>query len=161
MTNLDWICALILLVFSFIGFRRGLIGEFFRIAAVLIGLLAAFIYSPLLSNTLVKFAPGIPFKGYKIIAFIAIFIAFAGIVVVCGIVLRKIIRLTILGWIDRAGGVLIGALKGLFIIGFFIWILSTMPSLASVINLNNTKIAGKATKVISFLWEMANKQRIF
>ncbi len=158
MTNIDWICVAVLSIFSFLGAKRGLIGEFFRIAAVIIGLLGGFVYYNTFANLLTNIFSHNFQSGFRIISFVIVFILFAGLVIFFGLVIKKIVRLTILGWIDKLGGLIIGATKGLFLIGFFLWLITIIPTMSSVINLDNTLIAGKTYKTISFIWEMAKNK---
>lgn len=158
MTVLDWICSAILVFFCYTGYRRGLIGEFFRIIAVLAGMIAGFkFYERAACFAAENFS--IPVNTLiKVLFFVIIFAAASGIILAVSFIVKKIIRLTILGWVDRLGGVLIGALKGMLLIGFCLWLIILVPSLRSMVRLDGTIVAGKATDTVKTLWGWAREE---
>jgi membrane protein required for colicin V production len=156
MTNIDWICCAILLIFSIIGFRRGLAGELFRIFAVILGLGGGFAFSDRLFQLIIHSVPRLSFTGMRVFIFILIFSFFAGIAILAGMLFSKLIRLTPLGWFDRIGGAVIGGLKGFMLLGLILWLLLCFPSLSTAINLDKTKIAGKTQVSISAIRHAAD-----
>jgi membrane protein required for colicin V production len=161
MTNLDWLCAAVIFVFGLLGFRRGLIGEFFRVAALVLGLVAGFSLSGRMAAWLAGFMPGLAGTPLRITAFIFLLVAGAGAVALVGRMVTKVVRLTILGWLDRLGGVLIGGLKGILIVGLLIWAISWLPSLQMLRSPDHTRIAHRSVKVISWLWQAGHGKESF
>lgn len=115
MHTLDILFVVIALVFVIIGIRRGLVSELFRLIALVAGFLAAFLYYPKAAAFLTFVPPPVSLT----FAFIVLFIVTALIVLAIGWVIRKMIHLTPLGWIDHLFGGAIGFLKTVFLF----WIL--------------------------------------
>lgn len=158
MTNLDWICAVVLFVFSILGFRRGLIGEVVRVAAVLVGLAIAFSFSSPAADVTNRLFPSFSFRAMRVLLFVFLFVSAAGMVALAGFLIKQVIRLTLLGWVDRLGGTLIGAAKGLLLVGFFVWLLAFVPGLAGSFQLDKTVLVYPATRATGLLWNMVNAE---
>lgn len=155
MTIVDIVSIALLLIFCVLGYRRGISGEFFRVAAVIFGLMGAFAYSKhfaLLVSHIVKF---LSFKVLHMFCGVVLFVIFAGAIILLGILFSRIIRLTVLGIIDRIGGIIIGAVKGLLIIGFVFWMTAFFPSLNKVADFKNAKIAGKSKETILIVYKLS------
>lgn len=121
----DIVCLVFAAIFIIVGVRRGLIGEIFRFIAMVGGLIAAIMFYPALCQKLGFLA--VPHAVRELTAFFAIFIVTALILIVIGWLLTKIIRLTLLGWVDRVGGGIIGLAKALLIIWLFVLSVSALP----------------------------------
>jgi len=159
MRNVDWICLAILSIFSFVGLRRGLIGEFFRVISLIGGLLAGFTLAPFLTNLLESHIPPSTIKYAQILFFFVGCLTCIFAISSLGWIIQRILRLTILGWVDRAGGLLIGSVKGFLVIGLFIWLISFIPHLQTNFKMQDTIIARKAVKAVHGLWRLAPKDR--
>jgi membrane protein required for colicin V production len=120
----DIIVALACAVFVVIGIKRGLIGEVVRFAAVAAGIAAALMFYRQLYQQL-----PLPFSDSArlVIAFVALFLAAVIAVIAIGWAVQKVIRLTVLGWVDRAGGAALGALKVAAIAWVFVRSVETSP----------------------------------
>jgi membrane protein required for colicin V production len=156
MTLLDWVCIAVLLVFCFFGFRRRFSGELFRILSFLAGLWAGFNYSSSLTELIKRFLPFLSFTVLRVIVFIVLFVVATGLVFLLGLLVRKVIQLTLLGWMDRIGGVILGAVKGFFIIGFLFWLFGYFPFLSNTLHVNRTKVAKKALNSILWIYHKTN-----
>jgi membrane protein required for colicin V production len=97
--------------FIFVGVRRGLIGELFRLIALIVGFFVAFLYYP----DLVKFCRFNPPYLANAVTFTLIFLAVFLAIIGTGWLLKKIVHLTPLGWIDSFFGGAIGLAKAAFI----------------------------------------------
>ena len=161
MIILDWIAAAILLVFAVLGFRRGLVGEIFRIAAVIVGLFGGFAFYGRLAELLLRFFPLGWQKGIQVVSFIIVFAAFAGLTVLLGMLISKILQLTLLSWVDRIGGAVMGLVKGLLIVGVLVWVITLLPSLEKRVRMDKSIVAKKSTAAISFIRAKAEKKDIW
>lgn len=121
----DIIFALIGAALLILGAKRGLIGEVFRLLAVVGGFAAAvFFYRPVYAalesieiSSRVKVA----------LSFVAVFLAGAAALLAIGWLVRKVIHLTPLGWVDRLCGAGLGLLKTLLIAWISVLSISALP----------------------------------
>jgi len=108
------------------GLFKGLIGEVSGIIGVMTGFYGAYTYYPLIAPYAKDWieTPGLR----NIIAF---FLLFSLILIVIGLIsmlIRKLLNLVFLGWVDRTFGLIFGGAKGLLIVSvLFIMITSFLP----------------------------------
>jgi membrane protein required for colicin V production len=121
----DIICFSIALIFIFIGIYRGFVEEAMRLIAVLVAFFAGLYFYRFIVNY-IKFIPLSP-SFLAVIAFILIFVISILIVILLGKALKKIIHLTVLGFIDRICGGIIGFVKAFFFVIIFVMIIASMP----------------------------------
>ena len=93
------------------GTRRGLIGEVFRLAALAAGFVVAFLYFQELAKFLRFNQP----YAANALSFTIIFLAVLLAVIGSGLLLKKAIHLTPLGWVDSFFGGVLGGAKAVFI----------------------------------------------
>ncbi|MEN8210733.1 MAG: CvpA family protein [Thermodesulfobacteriota bacterium] len=120
---------LIIVIISFCLIRgafKGLIGEVSGIIGVVAAFYGAYTYYPLITVYAEKWIEN---SGIRNIA--AFFLIFCVVLIVIGFVsllIRKLLNLVFLGWVDRTFGLLFGAAKGLLIMSvIFITITSFSP----------------------------------
>lgn len=103
--------AAVLIVFAVMGLRTGLVRRVLEFAGVLASFFAAFALTPpfggLLAGTF-----GLSEKAAVAIAWVAVFLAGLLLSRWLALIIAKIVRVSVLGWIDRAGGALFGLLIG-------------------------------------------------
>jgi membrane protein required for colicin V production len=114
----DIIFAIVAVIFIVAGVRRGLIGELFRFASLILGFVAALLYHKPASRLLSFLAVPVPTKGA--IAFILVFIVSVLIILLAGWLLQKVIRLTPMGIIDHISGAVIGLAKAALVAWIFV-----------------------------------------
>ncbi|MCD5401713.1 CvpA family protein [candidate division NPL-UPA2 bacterium] len=123
---LDIIILLLMGLGVFTGFRRGLIAEVFRIATIILGIIISRIFylqvAEALGNiitdpTVAKFA-----------SFLLIFVIAAPAFAVAFLFLQKIIKISLVVWLDHLAGAVLGFLKGAIIISIVIAVLAYIPS---------------------------------
>jgi len=126
MHTLDIIFAIIGIVFLFIGIKRGLTGELFRIVAMVAGFIAAFLYY----NEVAKFLTGIklPLHIKNAIGFFLLYLAVAVLILLVGWLIKKVINMTVFGWVDRLLGGGIGLFKAAIIAWAVCLSISSFPS---------------------------------
>ena len=115
MNYLDIIIAVILVVFGFGGWRKGIIIEITTLLGLGLGLYGAFHFSDFTADKLMHYVEINP-KYLNLIAFIVTFVVVALLVNVLGRIVSNLIKNLNLGFIDKIGGFLIGLAKGLLLL---------------------------------------------
>jgi uncharacterized membrane protein required for colicin V production len=123
--------AIILCVGMVMGYQRGFIRQILElvglVAALLLGLLFAGLAATYLADNL-----GFPYTPALIIGFVGIFIVSLLLFRFFALAMQKIIRWTLLGWVDRLTGALLGLMIGMIVASMLIWIILAMPMPAAV-----------------------------
>lgn len=110
MSTLDGLVAIILLVFIIRGIWVGFIRQIASILSLVLGFIVAGRYygeyahfiSPYIHNKQVGF----------LVSYLVIFIVVFGGVIVSGLVVKKVMSISLLGWFDKVIGALFGVGKG-------------------------------------------------
>jgi len=125
---------LIIIIVSFClirGLFRGLIKEISSIIAVLGGFYAAFTYYPLLAS-LPLLSKWIHNHAYlNIISFMAIFMLIFIVISLLGVLIKFLLKITFLGWLDRLGGAGFGFSKGILIVSVLLFMFTSFLSKGS------------------------------
>jgi len=120
---------LIIVIVSFClirGLFKGLIGEVSGIIGVVAAFYGAYTYYPLITVYAQKWIENTGFRN--IIAFFLIFCAILIVINLLSLLIRKILNLVFLGWVDRTFGLVFGAVKGVLIVSvIFIMVTSFLP----------------------------------
>lgn len=104
--------------FGFRGFQRGLVDEVGRLIGLILAVILAYRFSPLLSehigleNELARSAT----------AFVGIFIVTLLAMALLTRFVRTLVELVLLEWLDKLGGTLFGLLKSLIVLGVLIYV---------------------------------------
>ena len=124
--SVDSIIIVALGFFAYKGMRKGLILEVFKLIGMFGGFLAA-----------AKFfsaGTGIMMKQFGVgpniaagLSFLLIFIGVAATARIIAGSIKKLMEITMLGWVDKGGGALFGALKASFIISSILLAISIIP----------------------------------
>ena len=104
------------------GLFRGLVKEVSSIIGVLGGFYAAYSYYPLVAKWLSRFIADIAYKN--ILSFLIIFCLVLIITNVLGIIIKYLLNIAFLGWVDRIFGILFGMTKGILIVSVLFIILT-------------------------------------
>ncbi len=108
------------------GLFRGLVKEVSSIIGVLGGFYAAYSYFPMVAKLLSGI---IQEESYlKILSFMIIFCGILLLISILGVVIKYLLNIAFLGWIDRICGVGFGLIKGVLIITVIFIILTTFLS---------------------------------
>jgi uncharacterized membrane protein required for colicin V production len=129
--NMDTVITIVIgliVIFFFIdGIRRGLVRQVFEVA----GLIAAFIGAYYLGHAFAHRFEGSTRISYPIVRFFfsaVVFIAVALVFHLLGVLLQKIVSVTILGPVDRIGGALFGVVKGVLFVSLVCVLLFSIPA---------------------------------
>ncbi len=138
------IVIIIILSFCLIrGFFRGLIKEVSSIIGVLGGYYAAYTYYMEVSGFLSGWISNTSYL--KILSFLIIFCGVFIIISILGVVIKYILNIAFLGWIDRICGAGFGAIKGILIVSVLLIILTAFLSKSTLIK--NSLLAPHVTLV--------------
>jgi uncharacterized membrane protein required for colicin V production len=117
--------GVVTLVLIFLGLRRGFIDEVMRLTAIVVGFIGALaLYRQLVPKlSFLSHSPHIVI----VVSFLVIFFCIALGVVCIGTLLKKMVRLTMMGWLDHLCGACIGAVKAFFLGWIFVITVSSIP----------------------------------
>ena len=124
--SVDSVILIALGFFAFKGLRKGLILEVFKLIGMFGGFLAAAKYFSSGTGILIKqfdMGPNVA-AG---VSFLLIFVLVAGTARFVAGAIKKLVEFSMLGWVDRGGGALFGALKASFIISSVLLTISFIP----------------------------------
>ena len=127
------ILIIILLVVTLVrGVFRGLVKELASIIGVLGGFYAAYSYYAHLAQPLGKW---IPQAGWANIAgFVLLFIGVYLIVSILGVVIKYLLSIAFLGWVDRLCGAIFGFFKGVLICAvLLVALIAFLPSGSTIV----------------------------
>lgn len=111
MHTLDIIVAVLATFFMLTGIKRGFIGEIIRLTAMIGGCMVAFFYYHDLALKRPFLHLPLQTSIKNGIAFIAIYVLVALAIIAAGWLIKRVVHLTLLGWLDRLLGGVIGLLK--------------------------------------------------
>ena len=155
--SVDSIIIIALGFFAFKGLRKGLILEVFK----LIGMFGGF----LMAAKFFSGGTGVIIKQFGVgpnvaagLSFILIFVAVAATARFIAVAIKKLMEFSMLGWVDRGGGALFGALKASFVISSVLLAISFIPGDFSS-NLEKkskfyTQMKGIAPMVYDWIYEI-------
>ncbi len=127
MNIVDLILIIILIAAAIRGFVKGFFVEFASVAAIVLGVLCAMMFSGYMQNWLeqvVSWRPG----TIKTVAFILIFISVVIVVHLIANALEKFVRAIALGIISRIGGSIFGVIKSAFILSFIMYLIALVEA---------------------------------
>ena len=127
MNSIDVTILIILGFFCIKGFFRGFIMEIFT----LVGLVLAYVIAIRQMNSLASLINNIVRLPALVATTLSFFLIFILVVLFCRWIagaLRKITRWTLLGWIDRGGGILFGLFKGALVVSLLALLVSLIPT---------------------------------
>jgi len=150
------IIIIVILGYSLVrGIFRGLVKEVSSIIGVLGGFYAAFTYY----NMLAKFLSGlIKETAYlNILSFLIIFCGVLIIVGILGVIIKYLLNIAFLGWVDRIGGVGFGLVKGILIASIlFIALTAFLPKGSAF--LKNSMLAPHVSWVSEKMAKVVSKE---
>lgn len=123
---MDWIFLVLLALFAIHGLIKGMILEIATLLGLVAGYFVALREMSVLSGLLQHWIPLKP-AVCGIIAFSLIFIAITAAFRILAGLLRRFVKWTMMGWLDRGLGTLLGILKGAFFLSLLIMLVSMIP----------------------------------
>ncbi|MBN2030255.1 CvpA family protein [bacterium] len=126
MNTIDLMILIIVGFFCVKGFFRGMILEIFT----LIGLLIAYVIALREMSTVAHFVNriiSVPLIIGNSLGFLLIFVFILLLFRWIAIVIRRVVKWSFLGWVDRGGGMALGIFKGTFITSLLALLISLIP----------------------------------
>jgi membrane protein required for colicin V production len=152
--NIFDILILVILGYSLVrGLFRGLVKEISSIIGVLGGFYAGYTYYKELGNLLSSIIHDAAYLN--ILSFLIIFCGVLIVVGVLGVIIKYLLNIAFLGWVDRIGGVIFGLAKGVLIVSIlFISLTAFLPKGSafiqnSVLAPHVSWVSEKMAKVVS------------
>ena len=120
---LDIIILVPLALFAWNGYRKGLIIEVASLAALVLGLYMAFFFSDFAAEMLNDLF-NMDQKYVAVIAFLMTFIVVLFLVLTLGKALEKVVKILLLGFLNKLAGSVFGILKGALLLSILIFIVN-------------------------------------
>ena len=131
--SFNYIDAIILIIWGLAivgGLTKGLIKQAFGILAVVLACYVAYHFTDLAANYIIRWF-GWSGDGLRIVSFLATFISVIIIVRLAGHILEKLIKIVLLGWLNRLAGVVFAWVKWNILLAVFMYILHLAESYIS------------------------------
>jgi len=150
------IIIIVILGYSLVrGIFRGLVKEVSSIIGVLGGFYAAFTYYPMLAKLLSGLIKETSYLN--ILSFMIIFCSVLIIVGILGVIIKYLLNIAFLGWVDRIGGVCFSLVKGILIASvLFITLTAFLPKGSAF--LKNSMLAPHVSWVSEKMAKVVSKE---
>lgn len=126
MNAVDIIMLVALALATFSGFRRGFVLEMAGIFGAVVAFAIARLEYADVRTTLEQFLPHSPWL--TIVAYLLVFLVVWGAIVILARKIRSLVRLMMLGWLDRLGGAVIGLVQGALLIELLLYFARRVPN---------------------------------
>ena len=154
MNPFDTIIAILLGYCLIRGFFRGLIKEISSILGVLGGFYAGYTYYPDISKLLSAWISNPAYA--KITGFMLLFCGVFIFVSIIGVIIKYLMNIAFLGWVDRICGVLFGIAKGVLIASVLLMILTAfLPKGAPLIK--DSLLAPHVSRISEVMAQLVSK----
>ena len=120
---LDIIILVPLALFAWNGYKKGLIIEVASLAALVLGLYMAFFFSDFAAEMLNDLFD-LDQKYVAVFAFLMTFIVVLFLVLTLGKALEKVVKILLLGLLDKLAGAVFGILKGALLLSILIFVIN-------------------------------------
>lgn len=126
MNAIDIIVLVLLAVSTFSGFRRGFILEIAGIFGAVVALAVARLEFADVRTMLQQVAPHSAWL--TIVAYLLVFLVVWGAIIIVARKIRSLVRLMMLGWMDRLGGAVIGLVQGALLVELLLYFTRRVPN---------------------------------
>lgn len=127
MNPVDLVLIIILILAAIIGFSKGFFEEFASVAAIVLGVLCAMMFTDFFRHWLGGIVSWRP-ETVKAVSFFFIFISVVIVVHLLANLLEKFVQAIALGFFSRVGGAIFGVIKTLFILSFLMYIVARIEA---------------------------------
>lgn len=128
MNNLDILLLLLVLIPSiWVGLRKGLIYQLVSLAALVVGVWLSYTFATSLAEVLRSYL-SLSSNLLTCIAFVLIFFGVYFVLFLLGGLLRKIVRILLLGWVDKLLGVAFAIARNAIVAGLIIIMFNAVNS---------------------------------
>jgi membrane protein required for colicin V production len=128
----DIVFALLFGYAIFTGIKQGLVMQLTSLLALLLGAYAAFKFSGLLAEWITGFG-----VGDEVVALVSFSLTFVGVLLLTRLVgklVEKIVKVSMLGWLNRLLGVAFALLKMAFIVSIALYVVNRADSMLGFIS---------------------------
>jgi len=133
---LDIFLLIPMLLFAWGGYKKGFIISLASLAALLLGLYFAFFFSDYSAGLLTEYFT-ISEKYLAAISFVVTFVVVIVAVILLGNALEKVVKVLMLGFLDKAAGAVFGLLKGALYMSILIFVVNYFDSGQNIIKKEN------------------------
>jgi membrane protein required for colicin V production len=149
------ILTIVILAYSVIrGIFRGLIKEMSSIVGVLAGYYAAYSYYADIAAVLSRWITNTAYDN--IVSFLVLFSVVFLIVSALGVILKYVLRIAFMGWLDRICGAAFGLAKAILIVAVLLIVLTTfLPQNTPIVT--NSVLAPHVTTVSEIMVKVVSK----
>lgn len=134
MNAIDLLILILLAFTTFAGFRQGFILEIAGILGAIAALSVARLEYADVRTILEQFAAKSPWL--TIVSYLLVFLLVWGAIIIVARKLRLLVRLMMLGWMDRLGGAIIGLVEGALLVAMLLYFARRVPQ-ADIRHLGN------------------------
>ncbi|MDI6780958.1 MAG: CvpA family protein [bacterium] len=128
MNILDILFLAVIVISIVLSMMKGLTREVFSLAGVIVGIVVA---GRTFGNGAILLQQWMPHQIAKPVAFAIIIILVNILINFGGLIIQKIMKIAMLGWVDNLGGIIFGIIRGLILVGIAIVVLLKFPVGAS------------------------------
>lgn len=122
---LDLGIVLLVAAGTFRGYRRGLIREGMAFGGLAVGLVMASQWSPTVSDLLRPFIGG--GRLVDAFAYVLVVLAVLSAATLLTVIVQRLMRVLLVGWLDRLGGALFGAAQGAILAALLLVLILRFP----------------------------------
>ena len=126
MILVDILVWAVLIAFMVKGFLKGLVREACTLLGLVAGGWAAFHYYPFVAEA-IRPLIRLPQSVALALSFLLIFVSLGILFYLFGHLVTGLLKLMLLGWANRAGGIVFGLLEGAFILAILLYLGSVSP----------------------------------
>ena len=137
------------------GIFRGVVREIFSVIGVLGGFYGAYTYYPHMAQLISSWITTPEYQ--KIISYLAIFSAVVIVVGILAVVIKYLLNIAFLGWLDRLGGAVFGFVKGCLVVCIlFIVLAAFLPKESTIVK--NSALAPHVSATSEILAKVLSKE---
>lgn len=128
LNTVDIIILICLIPAIFAGFMKGFVRQIAAVAALVLGVWAGYHFSDFVSNKLLSWI-SVQQNLLNIISFSIVFIGVLILVNLVGKAIERLIKLVLLGWLDKLAGIIFALIKYAFIFSILIYLMESLNDL--------------------------------
>lgn len=149
MNYLDIILGILLILSAINGFIKGFVEEFAGLVALILGIWIAIRFNATVSQFLTQDL-GWEFKHISVIAFLITFVVVVVIVQLAGAFFNRIVKATVLDYVNKIAGLGFGLIKGALILSIFLVIFHKIDEDVHIISVQTKSASKLYTPIRSF-----------
>jgi len=129
MNTIDIIILICLIPAAIEGLIKGFITEVISIVSLIAGAWLAFRFSEMLCQSIAPYLGNVPEKVIQVVSFALIMIVAVLLLALLAKVLKKVLKIALLGWLDRLLGIVFGIGKAALILSIIIVLFGSLNDL--------------------------------